>query len=312
MSHLPGSHKPEVLGLHPNAAIGYSVRFARNLWSSLLMLLPETESVGGIPSAQRMNQVAASANPQASAGEQQGSSSVTDNQMRRASIRSQPDQSDAGTVDVSGRTNQDVVTSTTDTDQGGGSGTRGGRGTSDGLPTDQSSGHAAESVDAGIGYDNSDDDDYDDDSEDLDREEEMSELGGRRRAMSVSISLSGRPSMLPGVETSSGAGAVTGASSSRELMIGRMADSLLNRLPPLFDVDGLRKKHMGTEISPTIVVLMQELDRYNNKPVFSGCNYPIFKQLVTCNFTQLLNCRGCRLSLLQLYFFTSRHNENTP
>ena len=42
-----------------------------------------------------------------------------------------------------------------------------------------------------------------------------------------------------------------------------MATSILARLPYPFDVIGLRKKHMVGEISPTLVVLIQELDRFN-------------------------------------------------
>lgn len=42
-----------------------------------------------------------------------------------------------------------------------------------------------------------------------------------------------------------------------------MATSILSRLPMPFDVIGLRKKHMVGEISPTLVVLIQELDRFN-------------------------------------------------
>nr|CAK6928266.1 unnamed protein product [Fasciola hepatica] len=255
VGHLPGSHKPEVLGLHPNAAIGYSVRFARNLWSSLLMLLPETEAVGGIPSAQRMSQVASITNPQDNGGEQPGSSTLPDNQTHQLSGRSQPDHSDGL---AAGTTSQDGVASSIDMDHAGGTGAA--SGTSDAMPVDQSSGHAPESVDAG----SASEDDEDDNGEGHESDEEMSELGGRRHT-SASISTTARSSMLSITEASGGTGGVAGGaatSTGREVMIGRMADSLLNRLPPLFDVDGLRKKHMGTEVSPTIVVLMQELDRF--------------------------------------------------
>ncbi|VDN29175.1 unnamed protein product [Dibothriocephalus latus] len=50
--------------------------------------------------------------------------------------------------------------------------------------------------------------------------------------------------------------------SSKDAVVDAMAVSILGRLPPLFDVTALRKKYMGSEISPTTVVLIQELDRY--------------------------------------------------
>ncbi|VEL07039.1 unnamed protein product [Protopolystoma xenopodis] len=56
---LPQITKPQVIGLHENAAIGYSAQFARDLWISLLALMPETETVEGQPSAQKLQQVAA-------------------------------------------------------------------------------------------------------------------------------------------------------------------------------------------------------------------------------------------------------------
>lgn len=42
-----------------------------------------------------------------------------------------------------------------------------------------------------------------------------------------------------------------------------MAASILGRLPPLFDVKSLRKRRISGEITPTLVVLLQELDRFN-------------------------------------------------
>lgn len=41
-----------------------------------------------------------------------------------------------------------------------------------------------------------------------------------------------------------------------------MAQDIQNKLPELFDMDVIRKK-FGTDISPTTVVLLQEIERFN-------------------------------------------------
>lgn len=41
-----------------------------------------------------------------------------------------------------------------------------------------------------------------------------------------------------------------------------MAQDIQNKLPQLFDMDVIRKK-FGMDISPTSVVLLQELERFN-------------------------------------------------
>lgn len=48
---------------------------------------------------------------------------------------------------------------------------------------------------------------------------------------------------------------------SREEFIAKIASDIQTKLPPLFDVDRVRK-NIG-EITPTTVVLLQELDRFN-------------------------------------------------
>ena len=48
---------------------------------------------------------------------------------------------------------------------------------------------------------------------------------------------------------------------SREEFIGKIATDIQGKLPPLFDVDRVRKSL--TDITPTYVVLLQELDRFN-------------------------------------------------
>lgn len=48
---------------------------------------------------------------------------------------------------------------------------------------------------------------------------------------------------------------------SREEFIAKIASDIQTKLPPLFDVDRIRK-NIG-DITPTTVVLLQELDRFN-------------------------------------------------
>ncbi|ELU10552.1 hypothetical protein CAPTEDRAFT_221643 [Capitella teleta] len=54
----------------------------------------------------------------------------------------------------------------------------------------------------------------------------------------------------------------TGGGISREDYIDKVANDVLVKLPEEFDMDKLRKRY-GIDISPTTVVLLQELDRFN-------------------------------------------------
>ncbi|XP_067660223.1 dynein axonemal heavy chain 10-like [Haliotis asinina] len=54
----------------------------------------------------------------------------------------------------------------------------------------------------------------------------------------------------------------SGAGISREEFIDKIASDVLNRLPQEFELDKIRKK-FGLDISPTTVVLLQELERFN-------------------------------------------------
>ncbi|XP_042277329.1 dynein axonemal heavy chain 10 isoform X2 [Thunnus maccoyii] len=54
----------------------------------------------------------------------------------------------------------------------------------------------------------------------------------------------------------------SGGSISRDEYINQVAQDIQNKLPKLFDLDVIRKK-LGTDISPTSVVLLQELERFN-------------------------------------------------
>ncbi|TGZ71294.1 hypothetical protein CRM22_002727 [Opisthorchis felineus] len=228
VSHLPSAHKPEVLGLHPNAAIGYSVRFARSMWTNLLMLHSETEVVGGVPSAQRLSQVAASAFPTNSEfGSERHLSFIAPLPRYRTSIRMDLEAMDSAEQD-------------------------------------------GDSQEAGTISSESDRDAEQDEHKELDGEEDgglpaLEDPEGteqRRRAASVSASTKSRSS-LASFNDFTAAQVAAPPASSREATIRRLSDSILSRLPPLFDAEGLKRKHMGTEISPTIIVLIQELDRFN-------------------------------------------------
>ncbi|CAH1801914.1 unnamed protein product [Owenia fusiformis] len=54
----------------------------------------------------------------------------------------------------------------------------------------------------------------------------------------------------------------TGGGISREDFIDKIAKDVLSKIPKVFDIDQIRKK-LGLEISPTTVVLLQELERFN-------------------------------------------------
>ncbi|XP_014779882.1 dynein axonemal heavy chain 10 isoform X2 [Octopus bimaculoides] len=54
----------------------------------------------------------------------------------------------------------------------------------------------------------------------------------------------------------------TGSGISREQFIGKIATEILNKMPAEFDNDKIKKK-FGLNITPTTVVLLQELERFN-------------------------------------------------
>lgn len=49
---------------------------------------------------------------------------------------------------------------------------------------------------------------------------------------------------------------------SRDEYISQVAQDIQSKLPTLFDLDVIRK-NLGTDVSPTSVVLLQELERFN-------------------------------------------------
>lgn len=54
----------------------------------------------------------------------------------------------------------------------------------------------------------------------------------------------------------------SGGSISRDDYICQVAKDIQEKLPKLFDLDVIRK-NLGIDISPTTVVLLQELERFN-------------------------------------------------
>ncbi|KAF6769517.1 hypothetical protein AHF37_08554 [Paragonimus kellicotti] len=247
VSHLPGAHKPEVLGLHPNASIGYSVRFARNMWTNLLLLHSETEVVGGVPTAQRLSQVAAMGLPPQELPFDKRVSMVALSTGQRLSSKSLADLMESVELEHPSESSQDAAGSPSDSDHNGEERGAGTSATGEDR-TEVSISDDPNAIDAAIG-------------------------SGQRRTTSFSVSTKSRSSLTSFTDPAGVAGqtATAFSASSREATIGRLADSLLIRLPPLFDVESLRKKHMGTETSPTIIVLMQELDRL----VIELCNFAV-------------------------------------
>uniref|UniRef100_A0A3B4ZWS6 Dynein heavy chain ATP-binding dynein motor region domain-containing protein n=1 Tax=Stegastes partitus TaxID=144197 RepID=A0A3B4ZWS6_9TELE len=68
--------------------------------------------------------------------------------------------------------------------------------------------------------------------------------------------------LLIGLYTLSHVSGESGGSISRDEYISQVAQDIQNKLPKLFDMDVIRKK-FGADISPTSVVLLQELERFN-------------------------------------------------
>jgi len=54
----------------------------------------------------------------------------------------------------------------------------------------------------------------------------------------------------------------SGGGISREQFIDNTASDILKKIPAVNDIDKIRKKY-GLDISPTTIVLLQELERFN-------------------------------------------------
>ncbi|XP_070206158.1 dynein axonemal heavy chain 10-like, partial [Littorina saxatilis] len=69
----------------------------------------------------------------------------------------------------------------------------------------------------------------------------------------------------------------TGGGISRDEFIDKIATDILNKLPAVFEMDKIRKK-LGVDISPTTVVLLQELERFNKLIVRMGSSLATLKR----------------------------------
>lgn len=69
---------------------------------------------------------------------------------------------------------------------------------------------------------------------------------------------------------------------SRDEYISQVAQDIQSKLPTLFDLDVIRK-NFGTDVSPTSVVLLQELERFNKLVV-----------RMQRSLAELQRVRGCR------------------
>ncbi|VEL33570.1 unnamed protein product [Protopolystoma xenopodis] len=115
------------------------------------------------------------------------------------------------------------------------------------------------------GADTGETDDMDDrDGYDSEEPEEAGTENLRSVAASdSSLVITRRGNTTGGITTTGSDSERPGHVETRESLVGRLADGILARLPILFDVESLRKRHMGTDISPTTVVLLQELEKFN-------------------------------------------------
>lgn len=85
--------------------------------------------------------------------------------------------------------------------------------------------------------------------------------------------------MLPAHFSATGESA---GSISRDEYISQVAQDIQSKLPTLFDLDVIRK-NFGTDVSPTSVVLLQELERFNKLVV-----------RMHRSLAELQRVRGCR------------------
>lgn len=77
----------------------------------------------------------------------------------------------------------------------------------------------------------------------------------------------------------------TGSGISREEFISNIASDIQAKLPHLFKLDVVKRK-FGENITPTVVVLLQELERFNNlikKMKTSLTNLQRVRKYCTCN-----------------------------
>ena len=89
---------------------------------------------------------------------------------------------------------------------------------------------------------------------------------------------------------------------SREEYIDKVASDILIKLPVEFDLDKIRKK-LGMEISPTTVVLLQELERFN---ILNGRMNRSLSALRKVNYGYRMTAyTSCYVHLLQTHIRTT-------
>lgn len=125
--------------------------------------------------------------------------------------------------------------------------------------------------------------------------------GGRRAEALLpapALSLQARrPSAHPAASLSLTSALVSGESSSgvsREDYIGLVAKDIENKMPKVFNLDQVRK-HLGTGISPTSVVLLQELERFNKLVVRMSRSLAELQRVSVCPTGRALPRRGASL-----------------
>ena len=77
---------------------------------------------------------------------------------------------------------------------------------------------------------------------------------------------------------------------SRDEFIDATATDILKRIPTVYDLDKLKKKY-GLEVTPTQIVLLQELERFNKLISTIDKSLSTLKKVNSCNFLfYLVNC----------------------
>ncbi|VDM32164.1 unnamed protein product [Hydatigera taeniaeformis] len=259
----PVNQKPNVFGLHPNTAIGYAARFARSLWANLQNLLPETDNVAGIPDAAALSHTAVgvgellreiekAAKEEARAAEQLQTTEAEEGRERPPT----PPQPGIERRKKKRRTKQlSIPPLETGVSLVEGEAEEEGEGEEGGEEAEwvevegeeEEWGLEDEEMETEESSMTTPEDDSEDNTTTAEEEEEEVALGAAKK-----------PNASSATTTTMGGGIM-----SKDAVLDAMATSILSRLPMPFDVISLRKKHMVGEISPTLVVLIQEVDRFN-------------------------------------------------
>ena len=93
----------------------------------------------------------------------------------------------------------------------------------------------------------------------------------------------------------------------------QIATDVLNKLPNMFELDKIRKK-FGFEISPTTVVLLQEIERFNILIKRMNRSLVTLKR-VSLSLPYIITRRNrplCRHSQTRSLSLSQRHHQNEP